>query len=764
MFFPRLRSILTALRHVSIGVFAALGVAVADPLPTHHQHEAVHRDSAAHRETGYLGADQVLNLDLVVTPADLPGLRSYAREVITPGSPNYRKFLGVAEFTRRFGPSAADYARVVHFAQSQGLTVTGGSRDSMDVQVQGSVSTIERTFAIRLATYNHPTENRTYHAPDRELSVPTGTPLWHVSGLDNFVLPKPRLASRAASTPVAKATTGSGPSTSYLGSDMRAAYYGAGPLTGAGQIVALIEYYGANLADLSTYFTNAGQTNTVPVNLIATDKTSLTCNYTGSAKTRCDDTEQVLDMTQAIGMAPGLAALNVYVGSTDTAIIGAIVAANPLPLTIGCSWGWSPADPATLEPYFLRMVAQGQTFLAASGDASTWTATGASAPWPADDPWVVSVGGTSLTTTGAGGAWAGETAWTASGGGVTTNNFPIPAWQQLPGVINATNKGSTTLRNGPDISANADYSFYVCANQTACTANTYGGTSFAAPMWAGYLALVNQALATNGQAPIGFLNPTLYNQNLVGSTYALDFHDITSGTSGSYSATTGYDLVTGWGSPTPALVNTLAGVVSRPALSVATQSGALAIPTGGSAATIVNVAASGGLTGTVALAAQGLPSGVTAAFSPASLTNYGASTLTLTASASAPISGPVPVTITATNGTVSATTTVNASVTVPPTFNLAITPATLTVARGKSGTATLTETVTGGYASRVSLTASGQPAGVTVSSSKSSLTGATTATLTFKVASTAAVGTYTITLKGIAGSLSKSATIVLTVQ
>lgn len=751
---------------LALAVAGALSAtaASADTLPTRHQHDAVRRAAAAHQETGYLPADQAMTLDLVVTPSDLPGLRAVAQAVATPGNPQYRKFLSAADVSRRFGPSAADYARVVGFAKAHGLNVVGGSRESMDVQVQGSVATVEQAFGIRLATYNHPTENRTYHAPDRELTVPAGTPIWHVSGLDDYSIPRPHLVTRAGSGASARATTGSGPSAAYLGSDMRAAYYGNGPLTGTGQVVGLLEYYGSNLTDLATYYTNVGQTNTVPVTLIATDKTSLTCNYSGSTRTRCDDIEQTLDMTQALGMAPGLAALNVYVGSTDTAILGAMVAANPLPLTIGCSWGWSPADPATLEPYFLRMAAQGQTFLAASGDASTWTATGSSAPWPADDPWVVSVGGTSLTTTGAAGAWAAETAWASSGGGVTPNGFPIPAWQALPGVITATNKGSTTLRNGPDVAANADYTFYVCGDQTACSANKYGGTSFAAPMWAGYLALVNQALAAAGQPPIGFINPLIYNQNVVGSTYALDFNDTVSGTSGSYSATAGYDLVTGWGSPTPNLVTTLAGVAAVPSLSLSAQAGSLSIAEGASAATVVDVAAQGGFTGTVTLGTSGLPTGVTAAFNPATVTNYGASTLTLTAAATAPLTTALPVTVTATSGSTNAATTVNVAVTTPPSYSLSVAPTAVTVARGKSGTATLTESVTGGFATRVTLSASGAPTGVTVSLSKTSLTGAGTATVTLKVASTAAVGTYTITLKGVAGTTTKTATVALTVQ
>jgi kumamolisin len=124
-------------------------------------------------------------------------------------------------------------------------------------------------------------------------------------------------------------------------------------------------------------------------------------------------------------------------------------------------------------------------------------------------------------------------------------------------VINSSNRGSTTLRNGPDVSANANFTFYTCADQTACLANEYGGTSFAAPMWAGFIALVNQQLAAHGDSYVGFLDPTIYKQNVT-STYSTDFHDITSGTSGSYSAVTGFDLVTGWGSPKAGLITTLA--------------------------------------------------------------------------------------------------------------------------------------------------------------------------------------------------------------
>jgi len=428
------------------------------------------------------------------------------------------------------------------------------------------VSAVEKAFHVKMSLYPRTTgEGGTFFAPDREPSTDLPFAIWHVSGLDNFSIPHPRLVRRsdvaaargiAPEAVVPHATTGSGPSASFLGSDMRAAYYGGTALTGAGQNLGLLEFLGTDLADLTTYFKNVGQTNTVPITLLSTDGTSTSC-VDSRAGGNCDDTEQTLDMTQAIGMAPGLASLTLYIGSTDTAMISAMTSHSPLPTTIGCSWGWTPADPSTLDPFFQRMAAQGQNFFAASGDSSTWSRSNEA--WPADDPNIVSVGGTDLVTASAGGAWKSETAWVDSGGGTSPSpeKIAIPAYQKLSGVITSANKGSTTLRNGPDVSANANFTFYTCADQTACLANEFGGTSFAAPMWAGFVALVNQQLASQGKAPIGFLNPTIYAENVT-SAYSTGFHDITSGTSGSFSAVTGYDLVTGWGSPKAGLITELA--------------------------------------------------------------------------------------------------------------------------------------------------------------------------------------------------------------
>jgi kumamolisin len=449
-----------------------------------------------------------------------------------------------------------------------------------------------------------------------------------------------------------------------------------------------------------------------------------------------------------------------YIGSTDTAIISAMTTHNPLPTTIGCSWGWTPADPSTLNPYFEKMAAQGQNFFVASGDSSTWSASNEA--WPADNAYIVSVGGTDLVTASAAGPWKSETAWSDSGGGISPDSIPIPSWQQLSGVINSSNKGSTTLRNGPDVSANANFTFYTCADQTTCLANEYGGTSFAAPMWAGYIALVNQQLAENSQPTIGFLNPTIYAQNIT-SAYGTDFHDITSGTSGSYAAVVGYDLVTGWGSPNgTGLINALAAPTSTtPGFSITASPASVSVLQGNSGSSSVTTTVSGGFDSAVTLSASGQPSGVTVSFSTSTIAapGSGSSTVTLAVAATT-ATGTYPITITATGGGITHAATISLSVTAPVTgsFTISVSPSSGYLDQGQSGYAVVTTTVTGNFSSAVSLSASGVPSGVTVSFSPASIgaPGSGTSDMLLTVSRNAPTGTYPITIKGTGGGVTQT--------
>jgi len=767
----RHRSLFLAL---AAAVLATSAVSPAQSVMTRHTREVTRTGEA--RLVGQKPADETMSLDLVLPLSDPAGLTNFLADLYDPASPGFRHFLTPAEFTTKFGPTQAQYDEVVAFARNSGLAVTGGSRDAMDVQVKGTVAAIESAMHIAIRTYQHPTEARTFFAPDHEPSMNLSFNLWHISGLDNYSIPHPLLVSKydyakanGISPEVVKthASTGSGPSASFLGSDMRAAYYGSGSLTGAGQNLGLFEYLGTDLADLTTYFKNAGQTNNVPVTLLSTDGTSTSCVDT-RAGGNCDDTEQTLDMTQAIGMAPGLSSLTVYIGSLDTAIIGAMTTHSPLPTTIGCSWGWTPVDPSSLDPYFQKMAAQGQNFFAASGDSSTWSTKNEA--WPADDAYVTAVGGTDLVTSSAAGPWASETAWVDSGGGISPDKIAIPAWQQLSGVINSSNKGSTTLRNGPDVSANANFSFYTCADQTSCQANVYGGTSFAAPMWAAYIALVNQKLVASGKPTLGFLNPTIYAQNVT-SAYSADFHDVTSGTSGSYSATTGYDLVTGWGSPNAGLLAALTGssTTPTPAFTLSASPATLSVASGSAGTSTITTAVSGGFSAAVALTSSGAPTGVTVAFSPTSIAAPGSGTATVTFTvASTAAAGTYPITITGVGGGITHTATISLTVTAPvvATFTLSVSPASGSLPLNSYGIATVTTKVSGGFNSAITLSATGQGPGETITFSPEPIAapGSGTSSMKITVSRTATLGTFPITITATGGGKTEKTTLTLTVD
>jgi kumamolisin len=473
----------------------------------------------------------------------------------------------------------------------------------------------------------------------------------------------------------------------------------------------------------------------------------------------CDDTEQILDLTQALGMAPGLSNLVMYVGSTDSAIFNAMATASPLNAQLSSSWTWSPADPSTDKPYFKEFAAQGQNLFQAAGDSSEWGSSSVKT-YPEDGVYLTSVGGTDLVTGSAGGPWSSETAWADGGGGISPNKFAIPSWQTA--TASACSSCSKTYRNGPDVSANANFTFYVCANQiTPCSANEWGGTSFAAPMWAGYLALANQQSVANGKGPIGFINPALYTIGL-SSSYDSDFHDITSGSNG-YSATTGYDLATGWGSPNGSgLINALAGSPPSPGFSLSGSLASVSVAQGSSGSSTISSTVTGGFDSAITLSATGQPTGVTVSFSPTSITGAGTSTMTMTVGSST-VTGTYSITVTGTSGSTSETTTVSLTVTVPSSYTIGAAPASVSVAQGSSGSSTISSAVTGGFDSAIALSATGQPKGVTESFSRTSITGAGTSTMTMKVGSSTVAGTYSITVTGTSGSSSETTTVSLTV-
>ena len=261
------------------------------------------------------------------------------------------------------------------------------------------------------------------------------------------------------------------------------------------------------------------------------------------------------------------------------------------------------------------------------------------------------------------------------------------------------------------------------------------------------------------------INPTLYDIGL-SSGYDTDFHDITTGSNG-FSATTGYDLATGWGSPNGAsLINALLSTISTPGFGLTASSTAVSIVQNSSGtstitSTVINSFASG-----ISLSATGQPAGVTVTFSPTSITGAGTSTMTIAAGASAAV-GTYRIKITGTSGTITEVVTLTLAVTkAPPEYAISASPTTISVARGGTGTSTITTTISGGFDSAVSLSATGYPIGATVTFTPKAIAkpGAGKSTMKVTVDKKVAFGNYPITINATGAGLPKTIQITLDVH
>jgi len=502
---------------------------------------------------GRLPATNHLRLAIGLPLRNRAALTNLLQQIYDPASPNFHHYLTPEEFTAQFGPTTQDYQAVIDFANSNGLAVVGTHGNRMLLDVSGKAADVEKAFHVNLQTYQHPAEAREFFAPDAEPSVNGKLPVLHVSGLDNYSLPHPLL--HKLPVPSATPATGSSPGGGYMGADFRNAYVPGSALTGAGQMVGLLQFdSGFFQRDITAYETLTGLPN-VPVQAV------LLNGYGGGPGVANDEVS--LDIEMVISMAPGVSKILVFEGSVTDDILNAMASSNQVKQL---SASWSYGIDSTTEQIFQQFAAQGQSFFNASGDFDAWV--GPIFP-PCDDPYITIVGGTTLTT-GAGGAWASETVWNwgtefgvdgiGTGGGISTS-YVIPSWQAS---VNMTaNQGSTTMRNIPDVALTADnvYVLYGGGQQ-----GLFGGTSCATPLWAGFMALVNQQAATSGKPALGFINPSIY-AIAAGGSYTSCLHDITtgnntwSGSPGKFFAVTGYDLCTGWGTPVgTSLINALVGV------------------------------------------------------------------------------------------------------------------------------------------------------------------------------------------------------------
>ena len=218
----------------------ALGISVAQAQQLQVLQNHVRAAVSEHQAVlaGAMPPDQKMQASIVLPLRNSAALTSLLGRLYDPTSPDYRHFLTVAQFTDQFSPTNEDFQAVVAFVQANGLTVTQLPANRLVVPVSGTVAQISAAFHVQMNLYQHPTENRKFFSPDREPSLNLSVKVAHISGLDNYSVPRPMSVHAANAQQVAN-VTGSGPGGSYLGSDMRAAYYGGTTLNGTGQAVGV---------------------------------------------------------------------------------------------------------------------------------------------------------------------------------------------------------------------------------------------------------------------------------------------------------------------------------------------------------------------------------------------------------------------------------------------------------------------------------------------------------------------------------------------
>jgi hypothetical protein len=575
-----------------------------------------------------------LTVDVALRPRDPAALRAFVTAVSTPGSPRYHDYLPAGRLAATFGPTAATLAATRRWLASTGLTVGTTSADGQLVPVTGTTAHVEAVFDDPLVE-GRLASGRRARLSTRDPAVPASLApaVAGVIGLDTQSASTPQLAgltpaatgSARAAVP-SHASAGPQPCAAISGlpggwteTALASAYglstlYAAGRV-GAGQTVGLFELEPFTASDVAAFQACYG--THVPVSTVPV--------HGGSSGGQVG--EAALDIEEVAGLAPG-ASIRVYSGPNDDAT-GPIdtytaMVDQDAAHVLSTSWGEcelliDPGEQSEETTLFSEAAAQGQTVLAASGDSGSSDCYNVFDPGltqlavddPADQPDVTGVGGTALLTDGDPPI---ETAWSpdpGSSGGGNSIDFVAPSWQQVPGArstdttytCGAPPDADQQCREVPDVAASADPRdgdlIYFGGGW-----QTIGGTSAAAPLWAALVADTDQGCAT----PAGLLGPALY---APGASTA--FNDIIAGDNALFGgiqfvAHSGYDLVTGWGSPrAPQLLGVLSGSAAGcPAVTGLTPSSGDAV--GGATVTI---SGSGFGTGTPTVDFGGVPAQVT---------------------------------------------------------------------------------------------------------------------------------------------------------
>ncbi len=533
---------------------------------------------------------------VALEPRDPAALEAFATEVSTPGSSIYRQYLTPSEFASRFGATSAQIAAVQASLRAHGLAPGPANPNGLSIPVSATTAQLERAFAVTLERIRLPSRTAaTVNTAAPLLDANIAGLVQGVVGLNSLSAPRPLyvrpLSVHARATPhvvtggpqPCAASRSAAPAQSAYTTDQIASAYGFSSLyhagdTGAGQTIALYELESYDPTDIgayqSCYGTHASVTP-VPVN--------------GGAGSGPGSGEAALDIEQAVGLAPGASFL-VYEGPNSNAsgpgsgyydTWSAIV--TPGPGT--CDLGLLGSVRATRERQrrcrrghsVREAAAQGQTITSATGDNGSEDCNGQTilpdtalaVDDPSSQPFITAVGGTTMSSLG---PRPTEQVWnnggnplgnllgiqSGAGGGGISSRWAMPGYQSnAPSWLHVT---QSHARETPDVSADADpntgYLIYYNGSGTAGGPAGWqgiGGTSAAAPVWAAAIALINASPACGG-AMVGFANPALY--KAAAAAYGQDFNDITRGNNdftgtngGRYTATPGFDMASGLGSP-----------------------------------------------------------------------------------------------------------------------------------------------------------------------------------------------------------------------
>ncbi|HZR16643.1 MAG TPA: S53 family peptidase [Verrucomicrobiae bacterium] len=517
-------------------------------------------------------------------------------------------------------------------------------------------------------------------------------------------------------------------------------------VTGAGQKIGIVDAYGdpSIQTDLNNFCNYYG----IPTTTVQILGTSTSNSGWGL--------ETALDVEWAHAMAPDATIiLSVARSASLSDLLAAVDAAVNAGATV-ISMSWGAQESPGINAYDSHFQASGVTYVASSGDSAELAAPN-EVEWPASSPFVVSVGGTTLyldaagNRISAGGGASSETAWSDSGGGISGVYGSVPSFQ--------TGWQATGWRTVPDVSYVADPNTGVGVAYGRYLYEV-GGTSAGAPQWAALIALANQSRTSKLSG-----NSDIY--GVAGSAPSLNpanFFDITSGsngTDGDDAAGTGYDLVTGLGSP---MANNLVPALGSPSpdFAVSVAPGSQSVAPGVTANYTVTVGSLDGFSEDVTLSASGVPSS-NVSFDSSTVTG-GSGSSGLTISTTGLAAGAYTVTITGTS-TSGKTHTASATLVVaPPDFSLSVTPGSRSVRRGNSTTYTVTVAGSAGFNGTVSLSVSGLPRNVRGTFNPSNVTGSGASTLTISTQNNTPRGTSTLTITGTSGSLSHSVNVSLTVN